>query len=73
MPTEHRCRERVRLSRDLATAMRDVYLSKKAYDEASAKDHGTPDLLAALQAARASEARIHLAFNTHVKEHGCKT
>jgi hypothetical protein len=72
MPTEHRCKERAKLSRELATSIRDVYLSRKAYDEAGAKEQDTADLLAALQAARAAEATIHRAFNNHVKQHGCK-
>ncbi len=72
MPTENRCKERGNLSRDLATAIKSVYLSKKAYDDARTKKRDTTDLLAALQAARAAELKVEHAFNNHVNEHGCK-
>ncbi len=72
IPTENRCKERASLSRDLAVAIKNVYLSKKAYYDARFKKQDTSDLWAALQTARVAELTVERAFNDHVNRHGCK-
>jgi hypothetical protein len=72
-PAEDRCTEHSTLAYELAKAIREVYLRKRAYYEVKAKKEDASELWETLQAARGKQFALENAFNDHIDKHDCKT